>query len=63
MNINKCKSCEYYEPFFRGCKLYDEEVYMGEGDFEVFPVSVKEVSKVECNYKKRKRVNSYEIRI
>lgn len=53
MNTNKCKGCEYYEPFFSGCKLYDEEVYMGEGDFDVFPVSVKEVSKAECNYKKK----------
>lgn len=53
MNINKCKSCEHFEPFFCGCKLYDEEVYMGEGDFDVFPISIKEVSKTECNYGKK----------
>lgn len=53
MNINKCKSCEHYEPFFSGCKLYDEQVYMGEGVFDVFPLSIREVSKSECNYEKK----------
>lgn len=53
MNINKCKSCEHYEPFFSSCKLYYEEVYVGEGDFDTFLISIKEVSKTECNYEKK----------
>lgn len=53
MNINKCKSCEHFETFFCGCKLYEEEVYMGEGDFDIVPISIKEVSKTECNYEKK----------
>lgn len=53
MNINKCKSCEHFKPFFCSCKLYDEEVYMGEGDFNVMPVSIKEINKLECEYTKK----------
>ena len=53
MNINKCRSCKHYEPFFSGCKLYEEEVYMGEGGFDVFPISIKEVSKSKCKYKQK----------
>lgn len=57
MNINKCKSCAFYEPFFNSCNLYFDEVYLGEGDFGVMPVSIKNVSKSECEYE-AKEVNN-----
>ena len=53
MNINKCKTCVFYEPFFNSCSLYSEEVYLGEGDFDVMPVSIKEVSWLDCEYTKK----------
>ena len=57
MNRNKCTSCKHYEPFFSSCNLYQEEVYLGEGDFDVMPVSIKDVSKSECEYE-AKEVNN-----
>lgn len=50
MNINKCKSCAFYEPFFNSCNLYLEEIYLGEGDFDIQPANIKNVSKKECDY-------------
>lgn len=53
MNISRCKTCIFYEPFFSSCNLYDEEVYMGEGDFETRPISIRSVNKSECKYEKK----------
>ena len=53
MNIRKCKTCVFYEPFFNTCNLCQEEVYLGEGDFEVIPVSIKKVNQLECEYTKK----------
>ena len=53
MNINKCKSCRFYDTFFNGCLLYSDEVYLGEGDFDIVPVNIKNVSKLECEYTKK----------
>lgn len=53
MNINKCKSCEYYEPFFSSCNLYFETLYIGDGDFEGRPVSIRVINTKECKYKKK----------
>ena len=50
MNKSRCKTCEYYDPFFNGCNLNIKEVYLGEGYFDVYPVSIKCVSKSECEY-------------
>ena len=50
MNINKCKTCKYYENFFVSCKLYVKDVYLGEGDGDVQPVNIKSVSESECEY-------------
>lgn len=50
MDINKCIKCRYYDSFFGSCSLYFEEIYMGEGDYEQRPVSVRSVSKSECEY-------------
>lgn len=54
MNISKCKTCKYYESFFGSCKLYTQDVYLGEGDWDVYPVSIKSVSESECEYKRVK---------
>lgn len=48
MKIDKCKSCKHYSSFFNSCDLYYEDVYLGEGDFDVRPVSIKSISKSEC---------------
>lgn len=50
MKINKCKSCAFYEPHFNSCHLYFDEVYLGEGDFDIMPVNIKNVSKSEREY-------------
>jgi hypothetical protein len=57
MKIDKCISCKHYEPFFNSCNLYQEKVYLDEGDFDVMPVSIKNVSKSECKYE-QKEVNN-----
>ena len=53
MNIEKCISCKHYEPFLNGCYLYQKEVYLGEGDFDVTLVSIKSVTKKECEYEQK----------
>lgn len=53
MNIEKCRTCKRFEPFFYSCNLYEREVYMGEGDFDLQPVSIKEVDEIECEYEKQ----------
>ena len=50
MNINKCRTCKHYDSFFMACSLYIEEVYLGKGDIDIYPVSVKNISKSECEY-------------
>ena len=54
MKIDKCKNCKHYNQFFNSCDLYYEDVYLGEGDFDVHPVSIKSVSKSECQYEVEK---------
>ena len=53
MNINKSKSCAFYDTFSDSCLLYLDEVYLGEGDFDIVPVNIKNVSKLECEYTKK----------
>lgn len=53
MNIKKCKTCAFYEPFFNSCNLYQDEIYLDEGDFNVIPTDIKYVSKLECEYTKK----------
>lgn len=50
MKIDKCKDCIHYNSFFNSCDLYYKAVYLGEGDFEIQPVSIKSISKSECEY-------------
>lgn len=50
MNIEKCRTCKHYNSFFGSCDLYYKEVYLGEGDFDVQPVRVKNISSEECEY-------------
>ena len=50
MNEKKCKTCAFYDSFFNSCNLYSDEVYLGEGDFNVIPVKIKNINKSECNY-------------
>lgn len=45
MDINKCKSCKHYVPFIDGCDLSFEEVYLGDGDFEDYPMYVTYIKK------------------
>lgn len=54
MNIQKCKTCKHYESFFGSCNLYYKEVYLGEGDFDIRPVSVENIDESECEYRKVK---------
>lgn len=54
MNIQKCKTCKRYESFFGSCNLYYKEVYLGEGDFDIQPVSIENVDESECEYEKIK---------
>lgn len=50
MNINKCRTCKHYDSFFMACSLYTEDVYLGEGDIDVYPVGVQNITKSECEY-------------
>ena len=53
MNIEKCRTCKHFEPFFYSCNLYEREVYMGEGDFDLQPVGINEIEEDECKYEKK----------
>ena len=53
MNTDKCVSCKHYNSFFYSCDLYYEERYIGEGDFDILPVSTKNISKSECEYEQK----------
>lgn len=56
MKRDKCISCKYYEPFFNSCNLYQEEVYLGEGDFDVMPVSIRNCANdTNCYFKESAR--------
>lgn len=57
MKRDKCITYKHYDSFFNSCNLYQEEVYLGEGDFDVMPVSIKDVSKSGCEYE-AKEVNN-----
>lgn len=50
MKRDKCITCKYYNSFFGSYDLYYEEIYLGEGDFDVHPVNIKSVNKSECEY-------------
>lgn len=50
MNINRCKTCKFFDNFFNACKLYTEEVYLGEGDIDEYPVFINEVIDEDCFY-------------
>ena len=50
MNEKKCKTCAFYDLFFNSCNLYSDEVYFGEGDFNIIPVNIKKINKSECDY-------------
>lgn len=60
MNIDKCKNCKYYVPFFRGCTLYNKKVYLRNGNFEEYPMNITYIKKDECQYNS-KGVNDYDI--
>lgn len=62
MNISKCKTCVFYEPFFNSCNLNQGGIYLGEGDFDVIPTDIKYVITSECEYQK-KAVIKYDIQI
>lgn len=51
MNIEKCRTCKNFEPFFHSCNLYEREVYLGEGDIDLQPVSIKRIEEDECKYR------------
>ena len=55
MERYKCITCKHYDSFFGSCTLYYEEVYMGEGDFDVMPVSIRNVNKSECEYEQNSK--------
>ena len=50
MNIEKCSTCKNYDSFFGSCELFLKEVYLGEGDWDVLPVSIKNIKEKECEY-------------
>lgn len=58
MNISKCNTCKHYNSFFGSCNLYYQDVYLGEGDWEVHPVSIRSVSQLECEYEPMKGENN-----
>ena len=56
MERTKCKTCKHYENFFNSCNLYYKEVYLGEGEFDIQSVSIKNINKSECKYEKSRKV-------
>lgn len=52
MRISKCKTCKNYNKFYNSCDLYFDEVYLGEGDYDIVPVSIRRISTKDCQYEK-----------
>ena len=44
-----CQNCTHYNSFFGSCNIYYEEVYIGEGEYDIRPVRVERISEAECN--------------
>lgn len=57
MKKDKCITCKHYDSFFGSCDLCQEEVYLGEGDFNVIPVSIRNIDKSECEYEQKEVSN------
>ena len=53
MDIKTCKNCQHYDSFFGTCDLYYEEIYVGDGDFEERPMSIRNINGAECEYKQK----------
>jgi hypothetical protein len=54
MRISKCKTCKNYNKFYNSCDLYFDEVYLGEGDYDIVPVSIRRITTKDCQYEKEK---------
>ena len=57
MERDKCITCKHYDSFFDSCTLYYEEVDVGEGEFDVMPVSIRNINKSECEYEQKEVSN------
>ena len=57
MKRDKCITCKHYNSFFGSCDLYYEERYIGECDFDILPVNIRNIEEVECEYE-QKEVNN-----
>lgn len=51
--IERCRTCKHFEHFFNSCNLYAREVYLGEGEWDIQPVRIKDVEEDECKYNKK----------
>jgi hypothetical protein len=50
MDVTKCRTCKNFDTFFYSCNLYEREVYLGEGEVDFQHVSIRSISKSECEY-------------
>lgn len=50
MNVNRCITCKNYDRFFNSCDLYYDFVYLGEGEYDEVPVSIKRITRKDCKY-------------
>lgn len=57
MDIDKCRTCKHYNSFFGSCSLYVKDVYLGEGEWDVRPVRIKNVEETECEYRYKEQTN------
>lgn len=53
MTKDKCQYCKHYDSFFASCNLYVKDVYLGEGEWDIRPVRIKDVEEDECEYEKQ----------
>lgn len=54
MTKDKCKYCKHYDSFFDSCKLYVKDVYLGEGEWDIQPVRIKNIEESECGFEEVK---------
>lgn len=50
VNTTRCITCKNYDKFFNSCDLYYDEVYLGEGEYDLRPVSIKRIARKDCKY-------------
>ncbi len=57
MDIHKCITCKHYCLLFNSCNLYYKGLYVGQEDFDIRPISIRDIEESECEYEVKRITN------